>query len=154
VARSKAETLITQSLIDRLSDLEDWPTRREASMRLYRESLKRDIEWLLNTRRSLIPELEGYPLAYASVVSYGLPDINMFEGSAGKDQNALLTGLLKTLRMYEPRIREPRVYLAKADALNRSVRFHIEGQIVFDSSLEDISFDTVLELVSGEYEVK
>jgi predicted component of type VI protein secretion system len=38
--------------------------------------------------------------------------------------------------------------------LSRSIRFHVEGQISFESSLEDISFDTVLELVSGEYEVK
>ena len=154
MVRRQAETLITQSLIDRLSDLDDWPTKREASMRLYKESLKRDIEWLLNTRRPQIPEAEGYALATNSVLCYGLPDIATFEGSTGKDSNALMVSLIKTIRTFEPRIKDPRVFISRSDTVSRSIRFHIEGQIAFDTSVEDISFDTVLELVSGEYEVK
>jgi type VI secretion system protein ImpF len=154
MVRGRADTLITQSLVDRLSDLDDWPSRRDGSMRLYRESMKRDIEWLLNTRRPQIPEADGYPQALASVISYGLPDIGMFDGSAGKDTNALVSALIKTIRTFEPRIKDPKVFISRSDPLNRSIRFHIEGQIAFENMVEDITFDTVLELVSGEYEVK
>jgi predicted component of type VI protein secretion system len=44
--------------------------------------------------------------------------------------------------------------LARTDLLSRSLKFHIEGQIVYENMNEEIKFDTVLELISGEYEVK
>jgi predicted component of type VI protein secretion system len=38
--------------------------------------------------------------------------------------------------------------------LSRSLRFHIEGEITYENMDEEIKFDTVLEMISGEYEVK
>jgi len=154
VARNKSEVLITQSLLDRLTDLDQWPETRTASITMYRESLKRDVEWLLNTRQPVIPELEGYPATAASVLNFGLPDIHSFDGSAGKEQNALTVALEKCIRVFEPRISQPHVFLTRTDILSRSLRFHIEGQIVYENMNEEIKFDTTLELISGEYEVK
>jgi len=154
VAKAKVETLITQSLLDRLANVEDFPTTRAASMRMYRESLKRDVEWLLNTRQAQIPELEGYPRAAASVVNFGLPDIQAYAGAEGKDSNALTAALLRALRTFEPRILNPRVYMSRVDTNSRSLRFHIEGQIKFETMEEEITFDTLLELIRGEFEVK
>jgi type VI secretion system protein ImpF len=141
-------------LIDRLVDRQPWPETRTASINMYRESLKRDVEWLLNTRQPVIPELESYPAAAASVLNYGLPDIHSFDGSAGKEQNALTVALEKCIRTFEPRITQPRVFLTRTDLLSRSLRFHIEGQVVYENMDEEIKFDTVLELISGAYEVK
>ena len=154
MARNKSEVLITQSLLDRLTDLDQWPETRTASITMYRESLKRDVEWLLNTRQPVIPELEGYPATAASVLNFGLPDIHSFDGSAGKEQNALTVALEKCIRVFEPRISQPHVFLTRTDILSRSLRFHIEGQIVYENMNEEIKFDTTLELISGEYEVK
>ncbi len=154
MAKVKVETLITQSLLDRLADVEDVPTTRAASMRMYRESLKRDVEWLLNTRQPVMPELEGYPRAAASVINFGLPDIQQYGGTDGRDQNALTATLLRTLRTFEPRIAQPRVFLTRMDETSRSMRFHIEGQIRFETMEEEIQFDTVLELIRGEFEVR
>jgi len=149
VAKSKSDVLITQSLLDRLTDMDQWPETRSASISMYRESLKRDVEWLLNTRQPVIPELEGYPATAASVLNFGLPDIHSFDGSKGKEQNALTVALEKCIR-----IAQPRVFLTRTDLLSRSLKFHIEGQIVYENMNEDIKFDTTLELISGEYEVK
>lgn len=154
MAKAKAEVLITQSLVDRLANVETWPATRKASENMYRESLKRDVEWLLNTRQPLLPELEAYPMAAASVVNFGLPDFQGFNGSDGRDKNALSASLLKTIRIFEPRIKQPRVYMMRADATSRSLRFHIEGQISFENMQEEITFDTVYELISGDFEVK
>jgi type VI secretion system protein ImpF len=154
LARTKSEILVTQSLIDRLVDVEQWPETRASSITMYRESLKRDLEWLLNTRKPVIPELEPFPLTAASVLNFGLPDIHSFDGSAGKEHNALTAALEKSIRTYEPRINQPRVFLSRTDKLSRSLRFHIEGQISYENMDEEIKFDTVLELISGEYEVK
>jgi type VI secretion system protein ImpF len=153
VAKLRAENLVTQSLLDRLCDVDDWPTTRAQSMRLYRETIKRDVEYLLNSRRPPIPELHRYPKASASVINFGLPDINAFSESTN-DQNTLLAAILQTLRRYEPRIQGVRVFVARSETLSRSLRFHIEGKIQFDTMIENIEFDTVLELTRGEYEVK
>ena len=154
MARNKSDVLITQSLLDRLTDLDQWPETRSASISMYRESLKRDVEWLLNTRQPVIPELEDYPATAASVFNFGLPDIHSFDGSKGKEQNALTVALEKCIRIFEPRISQPRVFLTRTDLLSRSLKFHIEGQIVYENMNEEIKFDTTLELISGEYEVK
>ncbi|HMD75779.1 MAG TPA: type VI secretion system baseplate subunit TssE [Terracidiphilus sp.] len=154
MARTKSEIPITQSLIDRLVDVEQWPETRAASISMFRESIKRDLEWLLNTRQPVIPELESYPATAASVLNFGLPDIHSFDGSAGKEQNALTVALEKCIRTFEPRINQPHVYLTRSDQLTRSLKFHIEGQVFYENMNEEIKFDTVLELISGEYEVK
>jgi len=154
LARGKSEILITQSLVDRLTQTDQWPETRASSISMYRDSMKRDLEWLLNTRKPVIPELESYPATAASVLNYGLPDLHSFDGSQGKEQNALTVALEKCIRTYEPRIKQPRVFLARSDLLSRSLRFHIEGEITYESMEEEIKFDTVLEMISGEYEVK
>lgn len=154
MARTKSEILVTQSLIDRLTDIEQWPETRSASIAMYRDSLKRDLEWLLNTRQPVIAALESFPATSASVLNYGLPDIHSFDGSAGKERNELTSALEKCIRTFEPRIVHPRVFLTRTDMLSRSLRFHIEGQVTFENMNEEIKFDTVLELISGEYEVK
>ena len=65
MARSTTETLVTQSVLDRLMAVEEWPTTRSQSLRFFKEALKRDLEWLLNTRQPPMPELADYPLAKA-----------------------------------------------------------------------------------------
>jgi type VI secretion system protein ImpF len=154
LARTKSEILVTQSLIDRLTDVEQWPETRSASIAMYRDSLKRDLEWLLNTRQPVIAAMESFPATAASVFNYGLPDIHSFDGSAGKERTQLTASLEKCIRSFEPRISHPRVFLTRTDTLNRSLRFHIEGQITYENMDEEIKFDTILELISGEYEVK
>ncbi len=153
MATRRAENLVTQSLLDRLCDVDEWPTTRHSSMRMYRESVKRDVEYLLNSRRPPIAGMSAYPKAAASVMNYGLPDINSYSDS-GTDQNSLLMAIIQTLRNYEPRIQNLRVFIVRTETMSRSLRFHVEGQIMFDTQVEDIQFDTVLELTRGEYEVK
>jgi type VI secretion system protein ImpF len=151
MARTKSERLVTQSIIDRLTDYEDWPTTRNASLRMYREGIKRDVEWLLNSRRPFVTEVDGYAQASLSVFNFGLPDLTQLRGH---DPTAVLMAIMQALRTYEPRIREPRVHLVRSDVLARSLRFHVDGVLAFEDGEEDISFDTVLEIISGEYEVK
>ena len=150
----KSEVLITQSLVDRLSGTREWPGTRAASIRMYRESLKRDLEWLLNTRQPMIGEIDRYPQASASVIQYGLADVQSFTGSDGRDRNALSAALLRTIQTFEPRIKNPKIFLTRADTISRTLRFHIDGEIEFEDMEEEITFDTVLELVRGEFEVK
>jgi type VI secretion system protein ImpF len=156
MAKTKNESVVTQSLIDRLitSETDDWTTSRAHSLRMFRDALKRDVEWLLNTRRPPLDNISNYPLAANSVINYGLPDISSMGLNSASDQRTLLLAVQHCLRNFEPRITATRVYLEGSELVNRSLRFRIEGMMMVDPAPEEINFDTVLELSNGEYEVK
>ncbi|MGB6745210.1 MAG: type VI secretion system baseplate subunit TssE [Terracidiphilus sp.] len=154
MARANTETLVTQSILDRLMEVEDWPATRSQSTRFFRDALKRDLEWLMNTRQPPLPELAGYPAAKASVINYGLPDISQLGLSNAADHRTLRLAIETCLRNFEPRLMDVRVTLEGSDTTDRRLRFHIEGNMKLDPAPEEISFDTVLELTSGEYKVK
>jgi type VI secretion system protein ImpF len=154
LARSATETLVTQSVLDRLTQVEEWPATRNQSLRFFRDALKRDLEWLLNTRKPPLPELASRPVARDTVINYGLPDISSLGMSSATDQRALRTAIEGCLRAFEPRLTDVRVTLESSDTVDRRLRFHIEGNMKLDPAPEEITFDTVLELTSGEYKVK
>lgn len=154
MARSAAETVVTQSVLDRLMTLEDWPATRSQSVQYFRDAIKRDLEWLLNTRQPGMQELEKYPLANASMVNYGLPDISALGLSSASDHRRLRQAIQTCLKNFEPRLMNIEVSIEGADTADRRLRFHIEGQMRLDPAPEEVSFDTVLELTSGEYRMK
>ncbi len=153
MARERNVKLVTQSLLDRLCDMEPWPTTREASKELFARSLKRDVEWLLNTRRPIVHGVEAYQETSMSVLCFGLEDARMFDVSAGRSTELMVAVLRECIENYEPRILSPRVSHVPTDPLNRSMRFHVEGLVRYEDEEEMIQLDTVLQLVSGEYEV-
>lgn len=154
MARQVTETLVTQSVLDRVTQVEDWPATRNQSVRFFRDALKRDLEWLLNTRKPPLPEISGHPAARDSVVNFGLPDINSMGFSSSSDQRTLRAAIENCLRIFEPRLADVRVRLESTDTADRKLRFHIEGNMKLDPAPEEITFDTVLELTSGNYKVK
>ena len=75
MARRDAEQNVTQSVLERLIDREpdsptDPPSTYAQSVRQLKLSLRRDLEWLLNTRRT--PEPAGENLPGASPVAFQL----------------------------------------------------------------------------------
>lgn len=151
---ASTEPLVTQSILDRLTAVEEWPTTRSQSVRFFREAVKRDLEWLMNTRQPPMPELSAYPAARASVINYGLPDITALGLSSAADHRQLRLAIEACLRNFEPRLSNIRVSVEGSDKTDRRLRFHIEGMMNLDPAPEEIAFDTVLELSSGEYKVK
>ena len=154
MARSTTETLITQSVLDRLLTVEEWPTTRMQSLRFYKDALRRDLEWLLNSRQPPLPILNSYPVVKSTVINYGLPDITSLGLMSAADHRTLRTAIELCLKYFEPRLTDVHVTLEESDTVDRRLRFHIEGNMKLDPAPEEISFDTVLELTSGEYKVK
>ena len=154
MARAATETLVTQSVLDRLTEVEEWPSTRSQSTRFFRDGIKRDLEWLLNTRQPPIDEIGSFPAAKASVINFGLPDISSLGLTSASDHRALRIAIETCLRNFEPRLMDVRVTLEGSDTVDRRLRFHIEGNMKLDPAPEEITFDTVLELTSGEYKVK
>lgn len=160
--RTEIERTVQPSLLERLTDLApattfDPPTTREASARAFRESVQRDVEWLLNTRRTIVPVPAHCPETRRSVHEFGLPDTTGVAVGTQAGQAALLATLQDTLERFEPRLANPRVRFAVlptgGGARTPFVRFVVEATLLMDPSPEQVVFDTVLEVASGEYEV-
>ena len=161
MARNEHDSIVTLPLLDRLTDNEpsnrhDPSMTRAQSVRLLKAALRRDLEWLLNSRRNAIAT-EAYPELAKSVYCFGLPDFAAMSFSNPKERTKLLRVLESTIAVFEPRISAPKVVPLEAasdSAKSRLLRFQIEGLLKMDPAPEQITFDTVLQLTSGEYTVK
>lgn len=159
MARRDIESPVTPSLIDRLIDLDpktkaEAPLSRSQSMRVLRDGLRRDLEWLLNTRRTPEEAGEEYPEARRSVYNYGLPDIGSFSARNVQDQIRLRRAVETAIADFEPRLLATRIVMETVGASLKGIRFQIQGLLRVDPSPEHVSFDTVLELPACEFEVR
>jgi type VI secretion system protein ImpF len=159
MARSDPALNVTLSVFDRLIDNEptvrtDPAQGRSQSLRQLKASLRRDLEWLLNTRRSVHEVKDSTLEVEKSLFNYGLPDISTLGVHSVQDHKRLLWMIESTLATFEPRIAEPRVTMEQVGGSARVLRFQIQGILRIDPAPERVTFDTVLELSSGEYEVK
>jgi type VI secretion system protein ImpF len=165
MSRLDPELVITQPLLDRLVDLSkdkdselfaggDVPTTRSESIRRFKAGVRRDLEWLLNTRQIPDPAGEWFQELPKSLYDYGLPDLSSIGVNSSRDRDRLLRMLEGTIRRFEPRISAVKVNLEPVLVNTRILRFRIDGILRLDPVPEPVSFNTVLELTSGEYEVK
>ncbi len=157
--KPESEANVTQSLLDRLIDTErdlaaDAPLTRAQSVRQLKASLRHDLEWLLNTRRIPLEAPDSLVELQQSLYNYGLPDMSAFSLNSPKDQSRLSWMLESTVTTFEPRLEAVKVTMEPVSPGSRMLRFQIEGMLRMDPAPERISFDTVLELTSGTYQVK
>jgi len=153
------ENAVSLSILDRLVDQDrnkttEIPLSRVQSLRELKQSLRRDLEWLLNSRRSPIDVPETFEECQKSLVVYGLPDLSSLTVHSANDQQKLLRGLEEALAHFEPRLTSVKVTIAPVSPGSRAVRFVIDAMLKIDPAPEHITFDTTLELSSGEYAVK
>ncbi len=157
--KARGEIPIKFSILDRLANedvkrLSKAPPLRLESLRIFKEAVRRDLEWLLNTRQPVQRADEGTQLAN-SLYMYGLPDITSLSVLSVRDRNFLTQSIQAAVAKFEPRIINVAVNLVTVGKDRVPIlRFVIEGLLRVDPSPEHVSFDTVLELSSGEYKVQ
>jgi type VI secretion system protein ImpF len=160
MARKPANSPVTISVFDRLIDQDpkvraEAPPTRLQSMRDLKAALRRDLEWLLNTRQQIDPLPEGAAELPRSVFTYGLPDITSLGISSLEDRRKLTRIMETALANFEPRLANPKVkFVPSGEGKTHILRFVIEGFLRVDPAPEYVTFDTVLETVIGAYEVK
>lgn len=150
------------SLLDRLTDDEPQHTqesrnRRVLSLQRLRESVLRDVAWLLNTTNLVDHELtENYPLVAQSVVNYGLPDLAGLTASA-VDVAELEALVRQAIWDFEPRILRHSVKVraqAAGDQMNHNALvFEIEGDLWAQPVPLELFLKTEVDLESGNIAV-
>ena len=158
MSRTGNEIRVTPSVLDRLLDFDprtssEAPKSRSTSLQELRKSVRRDLEWLLNTRCLIHDESEGLEEARKSVAFFGLPDFTGLGVQNHAEQKKLAKSLETAIRNFEPRFLDLKISLSPLDRVDRQFKFHIEARLDIDPTPEPIAFDTVLRLGSGEFEV-
>lgn len=159
MSRIDNEIRVTPSVLDRLLDFEpdvssEAPKSRSKSLRDLKISVRRDLEWLLNSR--CFPEEidEQLEEVKKSVIVYGLPDITGISAKSHVEQKRLTEAMETAIRNFEPRFLNLKVTLEPVNNITRMLKFRIEAQLNVEPTPEPITFDTVLQLGSGDFEVK
>lgn len=155
------DVLVTLSVVDRLIDTDprnqaEAPLTRAESVRRLRAAVRRDLEWLLNSRRIAVPPDLALTELNKSVYVYGLPDISSVRLSERAEQQRLLLAIEKTIQIFEPRLSDVRV-IPMLDTSKKAIQrldFRIEGLLLMDPAPEHITFDTTLDAVNQNYKIK
>ena len=150
------------SLLDRLTD--DEPDQRQEarekrvmSMRRLRQSVLRDLGWLLNSGNlGSAEDLEDCPMVAHSVVNYGLPDL-AGQAAMGMDLPSVERALRQAIWDFEPRILRNSVKIRSVvaeDEMNRNtVAFEIEGELWAQPVPLHLFLRTEVDLDSGNFSV-
>jgi len=156
---SDKEGPVTLSVLDRLIDLEpdhqqEPPLSRAQSLRELRAALRRDLEWLFNTRATIEEPPDSLREVQRSVYNYGIQDTSILTLKSIKDQELLARSIKTAITYFEPRLQAAKVTIEPSNDEVHGIHFNIEGLLRMDPAPEPVFFDTLLEPASGEYTVK
>lgn len=142
-------------LFDRLIDEDplnqsDYANQNEHQILFeFKESVRRDLEILFNTRYHCISPPKKKPLLQQSLLNFGLPDVATLGLESTKAKNAFCREVEQAILFYEPRIRSASVSIpSKFDAEDPTIRFRVEAvlhalpaeeKIIFDSDLNPVT---------------
>lgn len=161
MAKSEIERTVQPSLLDRLTDFDpkgsaDTRVTTAESVRRFKASIQRDLEWLLNTRRIAEPISQAwFEHLPRSVYYFGIPDITSLSRDATDSRTVLLRDVEHAIELFEPRLADVHIAVVEAEDehFRRELRFHIEATLRMDPTPEQVVFDTVLNFASGEYDI-
>jgi type VI secretion system protein ImpF len=159
MARIESEVRITPTLLDRLIDDEpevtrEAPVSRLKSLRQLKNAVKRDLEWLLNTR-SVIDEIpDDLKELQNSVFIFGIPDFTSANVASTADQMRVRRLVMAAINAFEPNLKDVAVVVEKGREFERSLHFRISANLQVEPDPEPVTFDTTLHPWSVEFTVQ
>lgn len=139
---------VSGSILDKLGVREDQRGSR-VTMDSMEDSIIRDLEMLLNTRREeflIPPEFEQ---TATSIVNFGIPDLAKC-GSlrSGPEQTKLCRWIEEAIRVFEPRLCNVAVRVVDRENVNPVLRFRVEAKAEFTA--RRVAFELGLKRDNGE----
>ncbi len=147
---------VRMPLFDRLVDRDPRLPRelrptRTLDRRGLRESVRRELEQLFNTRCPF--PAHRLPIRERTVIDYGAPDFTVFSARSFDDRVRLADLLRRTIEAFEPRLIDVRVSLEPNPRDDLSLIGFIEAALLTDTVPEPVSFETALNMKEGKVEV-
>lgn len=117
--------------------------RRTLDLRGLHQSLRRELELLLNTRSSFPSQrLPGAPL---TVLDYGLPALTQFSSRNPQHQNELAAAMRVAIETYEPRLTAVQVRVVPREDDELFLQLEIDAHVNVDAAREPVSFVIVVD---------
>jgi type VI secretion system protein ImpF len=159
MSRPTPDQPLLPSVLDRLIDLDPGTTteaeaRSSSRIEELKQSVRRDLEWLLNSRRLLASPPPGALHAPNSLLSFGLPDFSHVSLENSEHRESLRRTVEEAIGRFEPRLIAVEVTMPEGDALRRGIRFRIEGLLRVEPNPEPVSFDSTLRLPTRDFVVE
>ena len=156
MASRDPDLTLQASLLDRLTDPESDGTGSKPGCTVEQmiDSVRRDLEDLLNTHRTLIAVPREYPETESSILTYGLPDFSSFQSSKQDVSSKVAERIEQVISRFEPRLRNVRARLIEEpDEKQMKLKFQIHAILRVDPSPE-VAFVTILKLSTGETSIQ
>jgi type VI secretion system protein ImpF len=160
MAKIEADQPLVPSVLDRLIDDDPATTRepprsRGQLLRDLKQSLRRDLENLLNTRRRCKSWPENLSELESSLVNYGIPDLAGSALGSADGREEFRQTFEAIVRRFEPRFARVSVeMLGNAEPLDRTLRFRINAMLHAEPAPEPVVFDSALQPATGNVAVK
>jgi type VI secretion system protein ImpF len=155
MAQLDLPSALAPSLKDRLFDPDSMGTKDRPgyTLRQILDSVREDLEDLLNTRRAHeLPDARYEELA-RSIVTFGLPDLISLDTSTTGKQEEIGQIIEKIITLHEPRLRKVRATLVRSRAVELRALFHIDAELRVDPC-PAVAFETIVELTTGHTSIR
>lgn len=160
MARPTTTQELTPSILDRLldynpsSNVESQASRTQLIKEL-RESVRRDLEFLLNTRQRCTPLPEDYRALEDTSINYGIPDYTGVNLALDDEREKFVRIIEKIIIKNETRLRSVKITLMDDhNSIDRTFRFRIDGILKVEPAVKPVVFDSTMEPVLKTFEVK
>lgn len=157
---NRTTTRVQAPLLDRLIDdapdqQRDPPMSAGDSMIALRNSVRRDLEALLNARRRWRSWPSHLTQLATSPLGYGIPDFASGAFNDARRREDLRIEIEDTIRRFEPRFMSVRVQLVDTqERLDTTLRLRIEAMLHAEPAPEAVVFDTLLDPTTDDVVVR
>ncbi len=160
MTRVRPDQPLMPSVLDRLIDedpasTQEVPKSRTQVLRELKQSVRRDLENLLNTRRCWTGFPDHLEELGQSLVNYGIPDISGADLASDEQREEFCRTLEDVIRHFEPRFAKLSIEIQEqAEMLDRTLRLRIDGLLHATPAPEPVVFDSSVETATGTVEVR
>jgi type VI secretion system protein ImpF len=160
MARVRPNQPLVASVLDRLLDddpqaTHELPASRHQILRQLKETVRRDLENLLNTRVRCLALPGQCDELNLSLVNYGVPDITGARLGSTQERAEFCRQLQAVIRHYEPRFQSVSVEpTPNPDTQDRTFRFRIDALLIAEPAPEPIIFDSELRPGTGTFKIE
>ena len=146
------------SLLDRLIDHEPEKPAQPVQQRIntlasVADAVLRDLENLLNARRTTRPPCGRGKQVHSSVLCYGARDYSSRNPRSHAVRQEIRLEIERLLQLFEPRLKNVTVRLDAGSQPERSLHFRIDAVLLAEPVTAPITFDTRYDINSGAYSV-
>ena len=142
---------IVMSVFDRLLDddpasMQERRKSRGRAMDELRDSLRRDLEALLNTQACSMTWAAGLSELGGSILNYGVVTVTSTDLSIDANRERFRSAIETAIRRFEPRFLRVNVTLLEdAERIDRTLRFRIEALVQAKPMPEPLVFDSMID---------